>query len=40
MRDNEELFKNTLVGTRKVTVTLEKEGHTVASKSHDCDLEC
>lgn len=26
MRGNNELFKNALVGTRKATVTLEKEG--------------
>lgn len=28
MRGNKELFKNTLVSTRKATATLEKEGHT------------
>lgn len=27
MRDVEELFKNTLVGTRKAMVSLEKGGH-------------
>lgn len=28
VRDNKELFKNTLVRTWKATVSLEKEGHT------------
>lgn len=37
MRDNEELFKNILVGTRKSMVTLRKRAALV---THYSDLEC